>query len=191
MKRFFCILCAVSLCVAMAGCEIGDKPETPVSGFCAAMQTFDLGAMNDYLEVEDTSIDTLLDNMDGIYESVMEVMAQYSQGMTYTITDTQKEGDSATVSVSFDYVDISVLFGQTMETYVQEIISSLGSDLSEEEMVERFMEILKETSQSDETEKSTITADFTCVKTEKGWKISHVPGEVLTVLTGNLGNVGY
>lgn len=191
MKRFFCMLCAVMLCVTMTGCGIGDKPEAPVNGFCTAMKEFDLKAMNDYLAVEDGTIDALLENTDETYERIIEMIEKYSKEMTYTITDTQKDGESATVSVEFEYVDISEIVNEAMRVYVQEMISSQSTDLSEEEMMERFMEIVEETSERAELEKLTATADFACVKTEEGWKIDQVPQEALTVLTGNLQNVGY
>ena len=52
MKKAIIIMLCTLLSIGLIGCN-ASKPEDPVKGFCAAMKSFDIEAMNTYVELKE------------------------------------------------------------------------------------------------------------------------------------------
>ncbi len=195
LKSFLSILVVVLL----AGCSTA-KPESTVSAFIEAGKKFDLVKMAETVNPSKVSdkekIESLTqegNNPINQYQNYfLEYLRENAAKITYTVNNTIIEGEKATVSVDFKYVNGSPLIKSTIEEIFTKAMSMAfsGEEVSDEEMREMFVSAMKDQQQSIEESFVEKSIDIKLVQVDKKWYIDESSDELLDVFTSNFISVG-
>lgn len=182
MKKVVSILCVVAMLLVFAGCGAQKKPDAVVKTYCEAMVKFDLEAMNQCLAEPNPDMDSLAS--DELPPELLELLKQNLQKITFAVQDVEK--DAVSVSVTFQYPDLSPMVKPLMEQLMAEAFEMALSGASEEEMMETMVKVVTEQYNGFEAELTKRTVEFPCKLTEEGWKIEEVPEELAHVILGDM-----
>ena len=188
MKKLGMFCLTLLLCVSLFGCS-KPKPDPVVTSFCDAMQQYDFEAMKACMTADwDESQDDLFSEEEEMEEESMLILKECAAKMTYEIESSEVTDDTANVTVSFTYQDLSPMLTNVMGEYIQQAFAMAftGAGADEETMSTLFDTIFRE--QYDAAELTTITESMTfgCENTEEGWKIATIPEEFVDVATANM-----
>lgn len=191
MKRnILSITLTVMLIFTLTACGGSGSPETTVGAFCDALKTFDVKGMMTQVDGADASnadISSLLAGEGDFPESLAAYFKENAAQMTYTIDSTTVDGDSATATVSFKYVDASPVIQAVFTEVLSEgfKLAMEGKEMSEEDMNALFDTSL-------ETQKGTVeptfaesTVEIELVKSSDGWKLTEINDDLMNIITSN------
>ena len=191
MKKIISILLVVLLLI---GC--GSKtatPEATVSGFMDATKAFNFVKMIDYVHVDSEKSDELVDELEESFDTdemeleLFNYFKDNAKKIEYSIDNIVEDDDRATVSVTADYVDGSVLMGAVFEEYMGKIfeLAFSGKEPSEEEISELLGTIMNEKIKEIEVEFITSTFEVELIKVNNKWLIDDVSNDLLNVMMSN------
>ena len=173
MKKFLSLILVLSLAFSLAGCS-GSKPDETVTSFCNALKAYDFDTASSYMEDSDDFISPYDDDLNEekiSSEQLMTYLKENAGKMTYTLGEAQIDDDTATVPVSFTYIDANAVVTAALGEYLTQAFALAISGASEEQMAELFGNIFEEKSKSMEPSTTTDNVSFTCVKDDGNWKI--------------------
>ena len=171
-----------------SGLNVGTKresgPDSTIIQFCDAMKAFDLDKMHSLVLSSDQSWGQLEENDMAIV--FIDSMKEWSKKMSYSIGNTDVDGDHANVSVNYKYTDATDVVKSTLREYLTQAFGMVLDNPSEEQMTQLLTEIFK-----DQTTKTpTVTAEasvvYPCSKVNGNWMIDTVPEEAVNVLSNNI-----
>ena len=192
-KKVSIILVVVGISILIFGCSASSKPETTVSEFIKGMKGFDLELMASKINpanvVEKNKVSNLFeDDEDQFQKYFSDYIKSNAQKIDYEITDTKVDGDSAVVSVDFEYVDASQLFRATFAEYIREMFSLaiLSDEISEEYGSKVFIETMQKQNEQIDELFVKKTVDIECIKIDKQWYIDKPSENLLDVFMSNI-----
>ena len=173
----------LSMLVFLTACG---KPEDVVKSYCASVKAFDFDRIDEYMANPSENSED-----DGDIEKEMPDIWNYAKEnakkMTYTVTNTAVNGDKATVTVKFDYVDASGIMNAALADYVSKAWSmALSGNTDEDAMTAILIDCFNEKKANNQPGMTSATLDFECVKVDGKWKIDKVPKEMTSVGLGNI-----
>ena len=193
MKKVVSLALALLLALPRAGCS-GSKPDTVVTTFCSAVQAFDFEKaatcmVNGSEDLEDPYDDAEMEE-DLSSEQVMTYLKECASKMTYKIGESKVDGESATVPVSFTYVDAGPVITSALGEYITQAFAMAFSGADDAQMEELFGNIFMEKAKSVEADSATADITFNCVKVDGDWKIASFSEEdeeaITNILTSNI-----
>lgn len=206
MKIFYKIVLLLLICFSLSACTT-DTPETVVTSFCNAMQTFDITRMQELIErTENTEgaddaeameeTDTIsLQNPEVSNQEIQTLLMDYvkenAAKMTYTITNVEAQEQTANVTVQFTYPDLSPMMRTVMQEYIANaLVMVLSGNFDDDDMVvEMFLSLWQEQTETFQPAMTNKTVVFVCHQTEQGWKLVEMPDAVVDVISGNIQQV--
>lgn len=191
MKKALAIGLILAMTLTLSGC--GSKPETAVDKFFSAVKTYDseaitkalspsatdgLGSASEYLEISE----------DPIAAPFMDYLKGNAAKITYDVTGTKIDGDTAIVTVKCKYVDGSQLFDQIIQELFTKLMTAAfsGQELTEEQMTQIGVDLLNEKLEAATETFTEKTIDIACVNIEDTWYVSTVSDEMADVVSSNL-----
>lgn len=187
MKRTVALLCALALVVfTLTACGGGySSPQKTANTFFAAVQSLDLDAINACGETGAlVEWDLMQQPEAGDEGQLLAFLRELAAKISYRITDTTVDGDTAAVQAAVDYADASMLVKSTMTDVMADMLMALLSD-DDTDAQTRFYAKLRENLKTETPKTQTVDVTLTMVKTDDGWRIREMPDAMLTVLTGN------
>jgi len=115
MKKKLSILLVLLIAIlSVAGCKSSNKPEAAVNesveSFFKAMKEFDMNKLAQ-LSGDDMTDELGLEQFEsGDYQFVLDMLKKSAAKMTYKLIQTDLTDDVATVKISCQYIDITLLF---------------------------------------------------------------------------------
>ncbi len=206
MKIFYKIPLLLLLCFSLSACTT-DTPETVVTSFCDAMQTFDITHMQELIErtentegVDDAEemekTDTIsLQNPEVSNQEIQTLLMDYvkenAAKMTYTITNVEAQEQTANVTVQFTYPDLSPMMRTVMQEYIANALVMVfsGNFDDDDRVAEMFLSLWQEQTATFKPAMTSKTVVFVCKQTEEGWKLVEMPDAVIDVISGNIQQV--
>lgn len=189
-----CIFAVILIVLTGLGIRHGilqkKSPEPIVTAFCEAMHDFDMETMQSFLLHSNTQNLPGGDDPSPIEKSLLEYIAENAEEIEYEIEDCDYDGDEGTVTVHFTYVDSTPVITAAISEYMpQALMLTLGG--ADESLLETtFANILTQKAEEIRTVSAEATVDFSCTRTDDGWKIAELTDEALNVLTSNIYSVG-
>lgn len=186
MKKVLTLLLTFALLVSLAGCGSGGASAV-VTSYCTALKNFDTAAMAGCLENSGSSGVLPEAEAEEAYTQLMDYMKECAGKMTYTVAAPVENGDTATVSVQFHYIDASAVAAAAISDYITQAFALALGGAEDAELSALFGTILTEKTESVETATSDATVEFTCTKGDDGWKISSFDTETMAdIATSNI-----
>ncbi len=195
MKRIVPIILALALVLSLAGCS-GKKagPDAAVTAFCGAIQAFDFEKAADCMEHGVEDWETLYDGQQLEEELDSEPAVTYlkecAAKMTYELGEVKEDGESATVPVTFTYVDAQPVFNAVLDEYIAQAFALAMTDADDAEIDALFDSVFEEQAQSVETNTASVDMDFKCVRVDGEWKIAAFSEDderlINDLVTGNM-----
>ena len=96
-----------------------------------------------------------------------------------------EEGDHATATVKYYYVDASPILQDVLGEYLGQAFASAFSGISEDDLRAMAEQILNDKMETAQTGSAQMSVTYDLVKSGKEWKITEVPKDSLQVLTAN------
>ena len=187
MKRMLALCFALLLLLPLAACGRANKPEGTVAAFFDAMQKMDLEAMNACCDaaVQFNWNPGSAKEDDETTRAFLEIFRSLAAQMTYAIGDTTRDEDVATVAVTVDYADASFAVKDAMTDAMAKMVTSLFGGEAEESANDMLIRELTEKLRNETLPRQTMELLLSLHKTEAGWRISELPEDLLTPMTGN------
>lgn len=196
MKKKISLITMILLVLIIAtGCSAKGKIETTVSEFSGAMKEFDLEVMASKISPEDSEgrdeINGLNDEEgagDSLENKLVDYVKSNAAKIGYRINETVIDGDRATVSVGFKYVDGTPIFSEALTEYMQQAFTLLFSneELTDEESDQMLADIVKKKSVQIEESFIEKTLDIKMIKVDSEWYIEKFDDEMLNIVLSNL-----
>lgn len=182
MKKMLSLLLALTMMLSLAACGGSmPNPENTVKEAMSAVNPFDAEKVNLYwgdgaLNAEETDAATA------------QYVSMLFENMTYEITGSEVTDNTATVDVSITNTDMGTAMNDVMTTYFTEMLSAAfsGTEMSEDEMTNRLMELIGETIVSDEYETVTTDVELGLTYENKTWTITSGQDEAIDAMMGNI-----
>lgn len=198
-KKISVFMMAIMLFVFIVGCGAGSKPEDTVKEFVEGMKKFDVETMVAKVKPEDAEEAGELKNLfadeegeDELGRSFKDYFKKNLEKITYEIKDVKVDGDKATVTVDFKYIDGSEVFAGTISEYFTQVLGLAfsGEEVTEERVTIMLEEIVKNQLEAVAETTSEKTVNFECVNIDKKWYIDNfntdtMKEEILDILTSN------
>ena len=189
MKKIISIILTAVLCIGLAACGSGSKPEDTVTQFCQAMQKLDFAGMRSLCQGEGgEELEDLFDSQTDIEAQLLGYMRECAGDIKFTVNKASLTGNSASVPVDFDFVDTTRTISAVMDEYVDALWGRFmeNEDLSEDEALEIFSQALENNKNSVENDRKQISTTISLTKEGGKWLISELPDAVGVVLTSNI-----
>lgn len=190
----FCIIVVASL----VGCS-APKPESTVSEFIEAGKKFDIVKMAQTFNPSNESNKEIMEDFtredsesENQYQAYFfDYFKENAKKITYQIKNSTIEGDQATVTVDFKYVNGGPLLKATIGEVFTKVIAMAfsGVELSDEEMEQMFISTMKNQQNTVEELFIEKTIDIKLVLIDKQWYIDEPSDELLDVFTSNFVSV--
>lgn len=175
MKRVVSLALALVLALSLVGCS-GSKPDTVVTTFCTAVQSFDFEGAVACMENGSEDLEEPYDGAemeeDLASEQMMAYLKECAAKMTYKIGESKVDDETATVPVSFTYVDAGPVITSVLGEYISQAFGLAFSGADDAQMEALFGNIFAEKTKSVETGTATADVIFNCVKVDGNWKIA-------------------
>ena len=191
MKKTLSLLLALALCFSLAACGSKSSPAGPedvVTTFCEALKAYDFDAMNACMAGSaDTS--ALLADYSDLELALLDRMKECAAQISYTLGEPAVSGDTATVPVTFDYVDCTNAMTAVLDAYMEDLISAVwetGEDLSEDEALAFFKNAVEDEWGSVTNGRLTANISVPLVQDGGKWAISGLPEELASVISANM-----
>lgn len=176
MKKLLSFCLVIALVFSLTACAFTDKPETTVTKFCKALKTLDFDAASACFEsgkanFQLPSDEELAEIKEALTEQDLAHFMKWIQEMAYTVGDAAIDGDTATVPVTFTYVDAGPVLVEVLGEYLSQAFGLAFSGADEAAIEELLGTILEEKLKTVETKTATAEVEFVCVKCDDGWKM--------------------
>lgn len=193
MKRIISVFMMVAVVFSLCGCSIGAKPEASVDGFLTASQQFDLKKMQSYVnpDASGSSSEAFalseLDLKDDTEKYFFDYLKSCASKMTYQIKSSKVEGDKATVTVDFKYIDSTPFVKAVMSDIITQAFATAfsGTEVTEEQTDKMFLDTIKKQEAQVKDTFVEKTIDINCNKKDGKW-IVETNQDLTNVLTANL-----
>ncbi len=181
---------AVSIYIALflAGCGTGN-PEDVVKTFSDAMISYDTATMKTcYAEEQEELIEDPAEEDEEITKEMIEYLKETSAKTTYKITNSEKGEKTATITVKYNYDDITPIVKDALGNYMVKALAAAFTGGDDSEYEEIFMTCFNESAESKEPDDGDAEIKFSCVLVDKVWKIKEVSDKdaLENVMTCNL-----
>ena len=188
-RRFLSLLLLTALALSLlSGCGGSGSPTVTAEEFCKGMQSFDMAAMQKCIAGDAESIAEDLTFDDPTVQRFVDYMKLSAARMTYSLGEAEISGDSATVPVTFNYLDASGILSEAMSDVMGEALNKTlsGEELTEEEITNLLSDAFQRKQEILEAAAATETVELPLVREGGAWKLREVPDEVLNILTSNI-----
>jgi hypothetical protein len=192
MKKIFNVFMAFTIIFGLCGCSLGAKPEAAVDGFLSAVQSFDLKSMQTYISTENngTSSESALAEFnlkDDSEKYFMDYLKTCASKMTYTIKSSKVNGDKATVTVDFKYIDSTPFVKAVMSDVITQVFATAfsGTEFTDEQADKLFTDTIKKQESQVKDTYVEKTVDINCSKKDGKW-IIETNEDLEDVITANL-----
>lgn len=105
-------------------------------------------------------------------EPAVTYLKECAAKMTYELGEVKEAGESATVSVTFTYVDTQPVFNAVLNECITQAFALAMTDADDAKIDALFDSVFEEQAQSVETDTASVDMDFKCVKVDGEWKIA-------------------
>lgn len=183
----------------LVGCSTAN-PESTIATFIEAGKKFDLVKMAETVNPSNASSkEKIADLTKGGKESenqyqqyFIDYFKENAAKITYEVKSSKIEGEEASVTVDFKYINgASLLKGTIGEVFTKAIsIAFSGVEMNDEEMEQLFVNAMKNQQQSIKESFVEKTIDIKLVQVDKKWYIDKPSDELLDVFTSNFISVG-
>ncbi len=188
MKKSLSVILVLAIILALSAC--GTKPETAVDGYFTAAKAFDPEGMKAMVDpANEEAVSAIAEFSDGSEDEYTKYFQDYlkesAKKITYTISGSEVDGDTAIVTVECKYIDGGPILSATVAEAFKKMmgIAFSGAELTEEETNQMFLDIMNEQTESlEETYKET-TVKINCIKKDSTWYIADVNDDLLDVVT--------
>ncbi len=205
MKKIVSSILVLALALSIAGCSGNQASSTAASsenptsasiaektGSAAVVETFcDAIKECDY-EKAASCMENGADDWENLNDSrrlaqseaLLKYLIECAAKMTYEIGEVKEDGDNASTTVTFTYVDATpVVFTAWDEYYAQ--VDSMTEDEADAADLDALLDrIIEEAVQSVETDTITLDIDFQCIKANGEWKIAPFSYDGEWLITG-------
>ena len=185
-KKLISIILAAIFVISLVGCSSA-KPEDTVNVFLKNTQSLDFEKMLESMNPDSKgSLDELEDlESDKTTKCLMDYYRKNASKMTYEIKNSEIDGDNATVTVNFKYIDGTDLFKEIISKLFEESIyrSFAGNDMTDEEMQDLFVEVINGYEGEDIFD--TKTVEIYCIKKDNKWYIDDAGDDFIDVIFCN------
>lgn len=185
MKKIFAYILFIGLILSMTACTSSPSPEEVVDKAMEAIINMDKDELSKYMDIDDLlGEEEGTINTDAISEEEISVLFE---NIEYKIISSSIDGDSASVNIDIENIDMGMVLGQFLEEAFAFAFSDAFSDksMSDEEMevamTDLFLEIIEKN--KDNTVSNNVDIDLN--KVDGQWKIA-VDEDFQNALTGNL-----
>ncbi|MCJ7855642.1 DUF5105 domain-containing protein [Lachnospiraceae bacterium NSJ-143] len=163
-RRVILFLISVLMILSSAGCGSAKSasPESVVKSYFEALKQSDFETASKYIDDEAAEFSNNEND-----EQTKEIVAKLIENLDYTISSSEKDGDTATVKATIK----NISFSDVMTDFVGEAMTLAFSGLSEDEMDSKFMEILSSCFDKNKDNIVENDVDIKLEKTENGWII--------------------
>lgn len=186
IQKVLAVLLTALMLVSLTAC--GAKPEPTVTKFCDALQAFDLETASSCFASEDAQLeapytDQAEEEQNAFTEQVLDYMKTNAAQMTYELGETTIDGDTATIPVTFTYVDAAPVITAAMGDYITQAFALAFSGADDSVMEDLFTNIFLEKIESVSTGTATATVELTCIKQDNQWKLQDLSDETARQMT--------
>ncbi|SCY33807.1 protein of unknown function [Lachnospiraceae bacterium XPB1003] len=176
---------AIIFLFLLTACGKGSKPDAVVRKFCNSMKEFDIETMQSCVASDGDDIEDTTDSGDD-YQILRDYIEDQAKNIKYSIEETEVDGDTGTVEVTFEYTDAAPLIIESYRDLISQSLRLFLSGASDEEVEEVFNDIFEEKIDSVTCETAEVTVTFQCVKEDGEWLIEEVPEDVNSVFLCNM-----
>ena len=181
-KKVISLILALGMLLSLAACS-SSSPEDTVRQGLDALKNLDQETVNQVFESGDSSVSDL--SLDSEDETSQEINKQVFGALTYKITGSNVDGDTATVTTEITTKDMSTIFSDLMQEAMS-LYMQQGGQASSEDLQQQLVDTMKEKLSSAGT--ATNTVDITVNKDSEGqWKIA-MDQDLANALTGGMIN---
>ncbi len=192
MRKSFVILMIIFLMVGLVGCST-NQPELVIKEYCNTLKSYDLEKLETYMVDNTDKVNVDLETDDIFGKSIFSFLEDCASDLKYTIGAVTVNNDTATVSVTFKYLDATLLTQSVIGEYMKQAFALAFSGADESTMEGIFSTIFEEKKEEIELSESTEIVMFNCVKVADKWKIDNFSisdSEKLTnIMTCNMNKV--
>lgn len=155
-----------------------------MQGFMDSMKKGDWDTMLTY--AQDASLDDdekeLIDD-----QNVNDFLTATAAKLTYTIGQSQIDGNNATVPIDIKYFDGTEVIGEVMGEYFTKMLANAFTevDITDEEASQMLGKLLAEKTKDLPDTFDEVSTEIDCVKVDGKWMISEVNDDILNAMTSN------
>lgn len=198
MKKTIAILLSIALLVLWSGCAKQPDPEDSVTSFFESAKILDLQTM--YTLVRPEALEAMgefeelptQEEMEAeIPESsrfIWDYFKASAQKLTYTITGSEVDGDTASVNVDISYVDsVPVLQAAIGEMFMKAFsLAFSGEEMTEEESTKLMEDIFKDKMETMEETMVDASIQVNLTKIDGVWYISTIHDDLFNAISFGL-----
>lgn len=185
MKKVISFLVLGLMLISLTGCGEA-KPETTVEKFFTSAQKFDaatmastivptntkdIGDLKEIMSEEQVSPDQAV-----LYEYLIGYMKSNAAKMTFKVTGSEINGDTAVVTVDCKYVDAGPVLRAAIGELMKKVISLTlgGTEVTEAQTYQIFADTMKEQEKLVSETYKEDTIKINCIKKDNAWYISEL-----------------
>ena len=197
MKKTISILLILVMFLSLTACSNQQKPETTVSEFIEAAKMFNFEKMASIINPSSSPSKEKISELEkgseeNSYEKYfMDYLKSNAKKITYEIKDSTIDGDNATVTVDFKYVDGGPLLKSTIGDVFSQVISMAfaGVEMNDEEMSQLLVSSMEKQKENISETFTERTVNLKCIKIENKWYLDDISDDFLDVIISNFGTV--
>ncbi|MBP1920375.1 DUF4878 domain-containing protein [Youngiibacter multivorans] len=189
MKKVISALVMPFLALSLFACSI-PSPKDTVAGFFDSSKKADYKTMVAY--VDPTNVDEM-QNVEVIYsDSDDDIFVEFYQEylkaklpkMTYEITNSEINGDKASVAINAKYIDGGMVLKAAMGDVITKAMGMAfsGQNPTDEEMNKLFLDTINEKANTLADTYKEVTLKIDCVKKDGKWYISEVNDSMVDIV---------
>lgn len=181
MKKVLSLLLGALLLVGCAA----PKPEATVEKLMTAVKNSDSATMAKVMGEDNYNPeeDDILAGMYEISPELGDAIKEYNKTISYNITSSDIQGDTATVTADITFKDAGEIFLTAMGKYIEVAFTMIMDGASEEEVTDAASGVFAEAIETTDVKEITKSVTFTLVKNDKEWIIDDVTDEFLDVIS--------
>lgn len=177
MKKIFCTILAMILCISLGGCNGGrNSAKSVVEDALKAFQSADSTAIQQYWKDTDFMVGTSESDV-ADEEFGQKLLELFAENMTYAITDSDEDENAGTAVVTVEITNIDM--SAVLPDWVRKVFSQLmgyvylpeNQQPSEEELNQLYMECLNNAIVEHLDDRKLHIVDISLTLVENEWKI--------------------
>ena len=197
MKKISNVSLILVMILSLTACSSQQKPETSVSEFIEAAKMFDFEKMASIINPSSSPIKEKISELEkgseenGYEKYFMDYLKLNAKKITYEIKDSTIDGDNATVTVDFKYVDGGPLLKSTIGDVFSQVISMAfaGVEMNDEEMSQLFVSSMEKQKENISETFTERTVNLKCINIDNKWYIDDISDDFIDVIISNFGTV--
>lgn len=197
MKKIFNVILILAIVLSLSACSNQSKPETTVSEFIEAAKMFDFSQMSLKINPSSTPSKEKISELEegseeNSYEKYfMDYLKSNAKKITYEIKKSAIDGDNATVTVDFKYVDGGPLLKATIGDVFSQAISMAfaGVEVNDDEMSQLFVSSMEKQKENISESFTERTVEIKCIKVDNKWYLEDISDDFIDVIISNFGTV--